>query len=162
MELNYEQDIRIDETALDVEWLEQSSLMMKYARHAADMRKAMDLAKEDLDIIRAEVDKEIREDPERFGIAKVTDAVVAATILRDKEYQRVNKAFINARYELEIANAAVKSIDARKDALENLVRLNGQQYFAGPKVPRNLEEERQMRNRHINAEIKKGFRRTSE
>jgi hypothetical protein len=30
----------------------------------------------------------------------------------------------------------------RKAALENLVQLHGQNYFAGPKVPRNLSKER--------------------
>ena len=39
--MNYEQDIRIDETSLDVEWLDQPSLMMTYARHSAKSRKLM-------------------------------------------------------------------------------------------------------------------------
>jgi len=33
----------------------------------------------------------------------------------------------------------------RKDALENLVRLHGQQYFAGPKMPRDVQWERQQK-----------------
>jgi hypothetical protein len=32
-------------------------------------------------------------------------------------------------------------VDHRKSALENLVKLHGQQYFAGPMVPRDLTHE---------------------
>lgn len=160
MNLDYDKDIRIDESSLDMEWLDQPSLMMKYARNAAEMRKLMDLAKENLDVVRAEIDRDVRENPERFGITKITDAVVAATVLRDKEYQKASKEFIDARYALDIANAAVRSMDARKDALENLVRLHGLQYFAGPQMPRNLTEMRDMRTKQINASIKRGMSRT--
>jgi hypothetical protein len=49
------------------------------------------------------------------------------------------------KYEAEVLQGAVNAVDHRKDALENLVRLHGLQYFAGPKVPRNLSEEREYR-----------------
>ena len=43
--MNYEKEILIDESALDVEWLEQPRLMMRYTRHAAETgsRKAADI-----------------------------------------------------------------------------------------------------------------------
>lgn len=33
--MNYEKDIRIDETALDLEWLSQAELAIKYGRYWA-------------------------------------------------------------------------------------------------------------------------------
>ena len=41
----------------------------------------------------------------------------------------------------ETAKGAVKAIDTKKTALENLVKLHGQSYFAGPAIPRNLNKE---------------------
>ena len=142
MELNYEEDIRIDETALDVEWLDQPSLMMKYARHQAEMLRAEEEAKENLEIVQSELDKEVRNDPEGFGITtKLTEAGVLGAIKMSEEYKKALKKYNEARFENNVAKGAVKSIDARKGALENLVRLHGQQYFAGPSVPRDLTKE---------------------
>jgi hypothetical protein len=151
--MNYEDDIRIDETALDVEWLEQPSLMMKYARIAAEARMEYDKTKEALELVKAELDREIRTDPGSFGIEKITETVVMNTILKQEAYQKTSEILIQAKYDLDIAFGAVKAFDARKDALENLVRLNGQQYFAGPKVPRDLSEVRSEWRSKINKEI---------
>ena len=46
-----------------------------------------------------------------------------------------------AQYELEVMGAAVRALDQKKSALENLVRLQGQNYFAGPSVPRTIGAE---------------------
>lgn len=140
--MNYSKDIEIDETALDVEWLEQPLLMAKYCRHMAEARLGMDLAKEALEVERATLDKEIRSDPEAFEISKLTEATVQNAIVTGQSYQSKMKKYITAKYEYEIAQAAVRSVEHRKSALENLVRLHAASYFAGPSVPRNLTEER--------------------
>jgi hypothetical protein len=155
--MNYEEDIRIDETALDVEWLEQASLFMRYARNAAEARRALDVSKERLDVIRASLDKEVRSNPEKFGIEKITETAVSNTIISIPAFQGANEGFLNAKFEADLAQAAVNAFNQRKDALENLVKLHGMQWFAGPKVPRNLHEEYQNRRDHsvktVNARI---------
>lgn len=141
MDLNYEQDVNIDETALDVEWLQQANLMYKYARHQAETRKAMDEAKERLDFIKAKLEMDIRANPETYGLSKVTESAIASTILLQPEYQEASKKYIEAKYENEVAVAAVRAIDQKKTALENLVKLLSVSYFAGPSVPRDLSLE---------------------
>jgi len=154
--MNYEQDIRIDETALDVEWLGQPMLMIKYARHAADCRMNLDLAKERVDYVKAELDKSIREKPSSFKIEKLTESAIQNIILTQEKYMDAEEKLIHARYELDIANAAVRALDARKDALENLVRLHGQQYFAGPRIPRDLQSEAEKRRKQERANLAVG------
>lgn len=151
--MNYEEDLRIDETALDVEWLNQPTLMMKYARHAAQCRLELDRAKEALELVKSELDKEIRSFPERFGIEKITDKVVENTIPMQIDYKEMNLAYINAKFESEVAYGAVKAVEARKDALENMGRLLGLQYFAGPKMPRDLHEERASKQKVANKSV---------
>ena len=138
MDLNYEQDVSIDETALDVEWLQQANLMYKYARHQAETKKAMDEAKERLDFIKAKVEMDIRANPENYGLSKVTESAVASAILLQPEYQEASKKYVEARYENDMAVAAVRAIDQKKTALENLVKLLSVSYFAGPSAPRDL------------------------
>ena len=138
LNLNYEQDVSIDETALDVEWLQQANLMYKYARHQAETKKAMDEAKERLDFIKAKVEMDIRANPENYGLSKVTESAVASAILLQPEYQEASKKYVEARYENDMAVAAVRAIDQKKTALENLVKLLSVSYFAGPSAPRDL------------------------
>ena len=138
MDLNYEQDVSIDETALDVEWLQQSNLMYKYARYQAETKKAMDEAKERLDFIRAQLEMDIRANPGNYGLSKVTESAIASTILLQPEYREASKRYVEARYENDIAVAAVRAIDQKKTALENLVKLLSVSYFAGPSAPRDL------------------------
>ncbi len=151
--MNYEDDIKIDETALDVEWLNQATLMLKYARHAAECRMELDKAKEELELTKSELDKEIRSKPEKFGIEKITDKVVENTIPMQPQYKMASKNFINARFESDVAYGAVKAIEARKDALENMGRLLGLQYFAGPKMPRDIHEERVAKQKGANQAV---------
>lgn len=154
--MNYEADIKIEEGCLDIEWLEQPEKMLKYGQHASKMKSNLDKAKESLDFVKAELDNEIRSDPEKFGLEKVTDRAIEATIPLQERYKKASEFYLNAKFESDVAFAAVKAFEQRKDALENLVRLHGQQYFAGPKIPRDLPSEMEKRtnkNKEVNKRI---------
>ena len=151
--MDYEKDIVIDENSLDLEWLEQPALMMKYSRHAAKMRREIDEVKQNLDIVKAEVDQKIRKNPGKYKIEKVTEGAISSAILVDNDYQEAYSAYLDAKYEADIAQSAVYAFEQRKSALENLVRLHGQQYFAGPKVPRDLNWEREERRKKVDAGV---------
>jgi len=151
--MDYENDIQIRQDELEMEWLDQPSLMFKYAKNAAEMRRLLDLSKEKLDLVKAEIDKEIRTNPEKFGIEKITETVVANSMLATLKYKKANEEFLNAKYEVDVAQAAVVAMSQRKDALENLVRLHGQQYFAGPKVPHDISELRESRQKKVNQSV---------
>ena len=140
-ERNYDDEVLIDEMALDVEWLEQSALMRKYTRIEAEAKRDMNSAKEYQDFIKATLDRDIRKDPDKFGAIKVTEPVVTSTILLQLKYQAAAKATNDTRYAYDIASGVVKAFEQRKTALENLVKLLGQSYFAGPVTPRDLSSE---------------------
>lgn len=143
MDLNYETDIVIDESSLDIEWLEQPRLMMEYSRHQSELEKEKDFMEEKLDLLESTLDHQIRSNPEKFGIDyKLTETVVGNHIKMNKEHKELKEALLDIRYEINTAKGAVKAFDARKSALENLVKLHGQQYFAGPNLPRDITEER--------------------
>lgn len=139
-EFNYEDDLRIDPNALDVEWLEQPMLFMRYAEELAYARRSMDRKKEKLDVVRAEVDNMVRKNPNEFfePDTKVTNSAIDAIVVTDELYKEANDELIEARLEVDLLTGAVRAMDQRKNALENLVRLLGQSYFAAPKEPRDL------------------------
>ena len=139
--MNYEKDIEINESALDVEWLQQATLTYQYSKIAAEAKRTLDKHKEKLDIKKAEIDRKIRETPEKFGLVKLTETVISNTIIQQEEYSEMNMLMIDAKYELEMAMASTRALQDKKSALENLVKLHGQNYFAGPSVPRDLSKE---------------------
>jgi hypothetical protein len=137
--LNYQQDLVLDITKLDKHWLEQPMMFMRYAEAAALARSERDNAKEALEVTRAKVARKIRDNPEKFGMAKVTEASVNEAILLDPEVLKAGSAFNEARYNTDLLGAAVEAMDQRRRALEGLVQLHGQQYFAAPRMPQSAE-----------------------
>jgi len=161
--MDYEKDLRINEESLDIEWLDQARLMMKYTRLQAQLQKEEEEAREELDLVKAELDRDIRENPDKYGLEdiKITEAVVNGAVLNSKDYMDVSTKYIDAKFENNVAKGAVRAMEQRKVALENLVRLHGQQYFAGPKVPRDITEERKMRQKRADKTVGKNIRRTT-
>ena len=147
-DIDYERDAQIDESSLDVELLEQPRLMMRYAQRAVVSREEMDRAKDEVEVVKAELDLAIREDPDGYGLPKLTETTVQSAIQIQDKYKQALSDLNTARQEHEMAKYAVTAIEQRKHALENLVKLHGMQYFAGPSTPRDLSYERQARDRN--------------
>lgn len=161
MDLDYERDTHIDESALDVECLEQASLMMRYTRELAKAEKEVARLNEKLKVTAATLDKDIRQNPNDYKIdVKITEAVVMNAIISNEEYGEVKAELIEAQYEAKMLEGAVTAIKQRKDMLQELVRLHGQNYFAGPSIPRDLSAEAQQRHTKetANSTIKIGRR----
>jgi hypothetical protein len=136
-DLNYERDVSIDPDALDVEWLRQPMNYMTYAQEAARLDAIMKNAKEAMEVLYAQLDRDTR----RSSDKKLTEAQVEAAVLTDSRYQEAQATFSDATYEYNICIAAVKAMDHKRAALENLVKLYQGSYFAGPREPRNLTDE---------------------
>lgn len=153
----YEKDLFIDESALDVEWLGQPMLMVKYSRELASAEREVARLKEKISVEQAKLDKEIRTNPEKYGLydIKITEAVVTNAIVTNKEFRKLKDELIDANYEVGMLKGAVDAVKQRKDALQDLVKLHGQQYFAGPTMPRNLsfEVEQKMKKEKSNQAI---------
>lgn len=141
METTYKQDVEINPEALDVEWVKQASLYLKYGEQVAKMRDRVDRLKEKLDVQDAELSLKIRQNPASYGLDKVTEGVIKDTILASADHTELANELAETRYELEILQTALRAMDVKKSALENLVRLHGASYFAGPSVPRDLGAE---------------------
>ncbi len=142
-EYDFSTDLAIDPEALDVEWLQQPSLYVKYSTLASRARQEMEEAKDKIDLIKAEIDKEIRDNPAKFTgeDKKPTEAQITSLIIQDKRFKEVNEEYNELRLNFNILMGIVTGMDHKKSALENLVKLNGQSYFSAPSIPRNLGKE---------------------
>ncbi len=140
-QVNYEKDLRIDETALDVECLAQPRLTRLYGDTVAFHEKLLTKKREELDVYKAELTAKIHKNPDKYGIEKITVAVVESAILQDKDYQDLNNQVIEQAYELKMAQSAQRGIQDKKSMLELLIKLLALDYFAAPTMPRNLTNE---------------------
>jgi hypothetical protein len=162
--MNYEKDMRIDESSLDVEWLEQAELAIKYGQIWAEAHKKLLEADEKIKIIKAELIKKVNKNPkDTIGKDKPTDSDKEAYYRTHPQHIKAVQEFIDAQYEYDMVGVAKNEVSfTRKSALENLVTLFGQSYFAGPSVPRNIQIERkkrlQERDKAVNASISSKLR----
>jgi hypothetical protein len=159
--MNYEQDMIIDEAALDIEWRDQAALALKYGRYWAECRQELQLAEENIKLVRSELVKQANEDPEQHleGI-KPTAPVVEAYYRNHKRHKQAKQDWVDAQFEANMAEIAYKAITYdRKTALENLVKLLQSSYFAGPEFPRDLSEEIALKQSRSNQGVNKKLKR---
>lgn len=129
-------DLKLDPDALDVEWLEQPNLYRRYAKLAAKAIYEAKRAEENMKTVRSEIILELN-DLEKKPAAHIMESMYRV----DKRYIRAKEDMHKAFYRAEKAEGIAKALYMRRDALENLVVLEGRDYFAGPSEPRNLSKE---------------------
>lgn len=136
---NYASLIEIDPDALDVEWVEQPGVFLHVAESLARARNKLERAEQDYEVKEARIASKIR--AEANGDRKVTEAAVKERLTQNSILAEAREELADLRLKVELLAAGVRALDMRKSALENLVRLQGQSYFAGPKEPRALSVE---------------------
>lgn len=149
------EDKQIDPDALDIAWIEQADMYYKYSdalnnaiQQRNDNKVTVEKLKDNLESVKAKLDIDIRSDPESYELPKVTEQVVNSAIQLDDEYKTALEEYYKAKEDLNEAQDSVNrlysctlTMEQRKTALEQLVRLLNQQYFSTPSEPRNLSNE---------------------
>lgn len=133
-------DFQIDVNRLDEEWVRQPELYRRYAEAAADAKRVHEEAKNDLEVIRADVEQMVRKNPESFGLAKTTEGAIKTAIDLNEKVREAEEAVIEARHAMDVMQAAVGALDHRKSALGDLVRLFLADYFSKPQVDEGSKE----------------------
>lgn len=133
-ELDYADDISVDRDNLDLEWLEQPTLIFKYAEAVANAKSEYEHMKRKEAVVRAEIALDARESPENYDLEKVTEATIKEAVECSEEVCELYADLIRKQHEVAILQGAAKAIDVKKSALENLVRLHGQNYFSTPQA----------------------------
>lgn len=139
-ELEVDNILQIDKNILDDEWLGQARLYFQWAVQLEDARDEFEETKAAFDVVKSDLDLAIRTNPDAYDLPKVTDKSVAAALIIQPEYKDAQQEVFIARHRVGILQAAVTSLDHRKKALEKLVDLHGQKYFASPRVSEHSRE----------------------
>jgi hypothetical protein len=125
--------LAIDGRRLDEEWFGQPDLFFDFAAELSEARAEVDRAEARLDVVKAQVEKDVRSDPPRYGFDKVTERVAEMCVTLAKPVQDAQAELIETKLYAGILGGAVNALEHRKKALENTVQLDGRSYFAAPR-----------------------------
>lgn len=158
-------DRTVDPNQLDIEAARQPELFFKWAERAIEAKIDMEQKKAALDLLEAKINLECRKTPKKFGLDKVTEGAIAAAIQCNEEYIQLQKSFFDARKLSGLLDKAVEALEQKKRMIEVLITLHGQQYFAGPSVPRDLasawkEYREKVKNKVNERQVSRARRRT--
>lgn len=132
--------VQIDEHNLDKECIRLPSDYLKYASLAVDAKRDVDEMKNRLEVVHAELSKEIRSNPENFGLEKVTETAVASIVLVQPSYQKIVARMHKLKHEADLAQSVVWALEHKKRTLTLLVELFGMGYFSSPKITKQGKE----------------------
>jgi hypothetical protein len=126
--------VQIDELNLDKECIRLPSQYLQWASASADAKRDVDELKATLDVVEAEISRDIRSKPGSYGLEKVTESSIKETILVQDRYKEALTEFQEAKHKADIAQAVVWALEHKKRTLTLLVELHGMGYFSNPKV----------------------------
>lgn len=157
-------DKAIDPDQLDVEAVRQAEVFYKWSERMIEARSKVERCKYEMDKIEAQLQLRVRDEPSKFGISvRMTEQVVEACVKTHAKYEAAAEALRQARRKLGRLESAVSAMEQRKRMIEILVTLHGQQYYAGPSVPRDLSsayrEFQERRTQSVNEKQKSKVRR---
>ena len=161
---DFKEIVKINKFHLDEEWLGQPSLFYTFAEELAEAQRVYDKLKEKLEIVKAELSIAIVKKPSNFGLHKTTQALIESTLLLNDEYKEALEEVREAKYNVSVLQSAVKALEQRKSALENLVKLHGQSYYAEPQVQSEEQAEsvKEIKKSSARERVKRRRRRRTE
>jgi len=105
---DYKQDIVINASALETEWLRQPGLYLKYAELLADARRQAKKAAERVKVCRSELVERAQGNPQGcLNSEKATSQLIEAYYRTHKDHKEAKTKLVDAEYEADIYDAAV-------------------------------------------------------
>ena len=147
--------LEIDPLRLEEEWQQHPSQFGYWAEKAVDAQDVMDRAKAAFDKTSSQIDSELRDSPDDYGIKKATEAEVKTALVRQPGYVRAQEAYLEAKKEYNRSQAALNSLEHRKRALSMLVELFVKDYYSDMQRHSGVgnggeDEKRHVRRRALN------------
>ena len=142
-----EADLGINHMRLDKEWLHQPQLYIKYAMASAHFNKVAALAADEVKVLQANLEADAAEDPDGCLGRGVKASVERCKnyALTHPEMDKVRRKAAEAKYQADMALGAVFACNQRKDALEQLVRLQGMEWNSAPQARDGISREGETR-----------------
>jgi hypothetical protein len=131
--MDFKKDLTINPYNLEEECVSQPSLYMDYVLLFAQAVSARDKAKLNLEVVEAETARNVRENPEKYGVIEgargYTEAGYSSAVSVSKEVQEATLGLIDAQEQVEIFKGAKEAMLDKSRQLTNLTHLY---YYINP------------------------------
>lgn len=134
----FRKDKEIDPSQLEVECIRHADRTHFYGELLVEAEIEEERAKFKMGLTEARLEAQCRQKPHEFSLAKITDSSVRAAVKIHPDMITAYDQWVEARRKAKLLAKAVKAMDDKKRMLQGLITLHGQQYFAGPSVPRDI------------------------
>ena len=132
--------VKVDPLALDKECVELPHLVLQAVDLVARARGEYEQAKLKLEVLQADLREAIQNNPEEYGLTKVTEGTLNAKVSQQPEYQEARKKVIQKKYKLDLAISLQEALEVKKKTLELLVHLYLSGYFSHPQLGQDQRE----------------------
>jgi hypothetical protein len=124
-----------DKRFLDEECVHQPALFFKWSEKASKAELKLGQAKRNLLVVQADVAKEIRKNPSKYGLKEnPSEASINSLLPTQPKVRDATDDIETAQYNLNLMYGVVKALEQRKSMLEILEKQEARAYFATPKV----------------------------
>lgn len=128
----------IDLYSLEKEWARQGNLMRSWCKKKARADRMTRDAKDYMEYVKAKLSLQARHQPDRFRITKVTDASVEQAVIIHGTFREAQKAYSLAKEAADMIGATVEGLRNKRDALQDMVKLLLNDYYAEPRIPKGV------------------------
>lgn len=148
---NIEKDLEIDRHGLEEELLVQAPTFHYWLMQHVN-------AQRDKENTQAHVDETVGQLADAYrasltGSKAPTETAVKQAMSSDQSYMEAMEGLREANHTVNVLGAAVKAMDSKKRALENLVELRGQDWHSRPKrIDKEAEERSEAEGRREHTE----------
>lgn len=135
--------LKVDPFNLVEDWEQQPHLFMFWSEKWVDAVLRKENAKQQLETLRANLDLDIRQNPEAYGILKITESVVDSAIKTHPEYQQLLREYNQLCSEVNFLSSVKEALNHKRKALESLTQLWVTGYYQHPnesKIARETED----------------------
>lgn len=130
----------IDQFALEKECREQPIFYQEVGEIYAEVRKEAKKVKSNFGHVKAELERNIRSEPAKYGISKITESAIQAAIVLQTEYANAETELFDAEEVADNLSVLLESAAQRKSMLRELVSLFVRSYYADVSLGKEAKE----------------------
>ena len=121
--------IEIDRNELELEEEKQSSIHLEVGELRVEAKSVVRQLENDIKFLRSDLDAEIRKNPGKYEIDKITVGAIDSAILRDKEYRNLEAKLLEVQTISDHFQILLSTVEERKSLLKDLVSLFIYNYY---------------------------------
>lgn len=126
--------VDINPDRLDEECITHARRTLDACEDEADAKHELAKAKSRLDVIEAQLQIDIRKDPEKFNLPKdLKEAGIKAAVFLHKDYRTASKDVDDSQHQVHLTTAKVSALTEKRRMIERLVELRQIDYYSEPR-----------------------------